>query len=278
MANLPWEITLQDVWDGPQPLNTATVDCTPLVHAAAQSLKANHSGGVIRLGPYLHRFCTPLDRNLLSGILIEGVDMMRTILRLELSTGCVFYGMTGHNGFTGGGIRSVTFTTLPGQGAKNFYPVYMAGTSVYQPDDFILEDINITADVGTSIWTGVVLNGVLRGSPQGIRVGRMRNVRVFCCSGPGFDISNTVELQATGLQYYPGHSGGSVAMALGGQSNGLLSLSQQQNASCYLDNCELQGSISIARTRDLRIAGSRSHASVSIDWNTSSGISQNWWI
>lgn len=180
-------------------------DIAPAITLGLDRLRAAYGRGKIYIAPgasWMQK--TVLDPAKLSGIVIEGLH--------SLASGIVFSGngnfldFSGAAGLTGGAIRRLGMFREDGYSSASI-AMNLDGDGTYQPDQFDIEDIYCSA-IGTGFWTAnLVCSGQDRTSPQGLRVGTIRNVQLFKSgAGGGYSAGffNAVQWSVDNLGTYNG--------------------------------------------------------------------------
>jgi hypothetical protein len=208
-------------WTQRTGVNTGT-DCTSALELGLDRLRSRYGRGRILIPPGIFLFKSNIAAAKLSGNIIEGVHELASQM-VFTSGSSHFLFWTGSGGYSGGGIRKMGlyredgFTSL-------YDAIRLEGDATYQPDQFNIEDIYMSA-LGSGYWqNNLYLTGISRTSPQGLRVGRVSNAQLFRSgSGSGFGAGfyNCVQWHVQNLGTYAGTGslGMNVYVGGGGASN-----------------------------------------------------------
>jgi len=183
-------------------------DAGPAFDYCLDLLRTRYGRGEVRVsgaGPIL--VTTPITPAKLSGNVIRGISSQACQVYYNSNTGALFR-FDGAGGYTGGGIHGITLFLDDGFGSSLATGVHLQGDATSQPDQFEISDLYINT-IGTSYWyRGLSLNGTARTSPQGIRVGHIKNIQIFKCHNIGAILFNAVQWTGSGIGVYAGIGSG----------------------------------------------------------------------
>jgi hypothetical protein len=195
-------------------------DCKPALDDALDALRARYGRAKLLLPPTgLFRFTSGITAAKLSGIKLEGLGSQASKVVFDADSGTLF-DFTGAGAYTAGGVAGIGGFLEEGHASSTAEIVRLDGDATNQPDQFSIEDLYFSR-FGTSQWgNGLVINGMDRTSPQGVRIGTIRNFQAFCCRLAGIQIYNAVGWTLENVGVYSGSGAGNdVTIGGGGASN-----------------------------------------------------------
>lgn len=192
-------------------------DIGPALLSACDKLRAKSGRGTIEIGPGNWLLVAGVSADKLAGITISGAGSMATIITYANTDGIAF-GFSGAGGFTGGGLRGLCIYLAEGLGDTNATAISLQGSASFQPDQFRLSDVYVTAGAGSFWYDGLRMFGNARTSPQGIRNTVIDSVQIFACRNTGAYLSNVVQLTGSSLGVYTGKGLGRNIYIAGGGS------------------------------------------------------------
>lgn len=155
---------------------------------------------------------SPLPK--LPQIVLRGQSKLSTIFVKRFHGGIFFQ----QDGTLGNGLIIERMSVLTDPLYRPGYFCYLRGLpgSPYQPDNFQLKDLyisqygGITGDSppGGGLWQhGIIVDGITRTHPQGVRIGLVENCEIFNCQYTGVWIRNGVGITMRGGGLFPGAAG-----------------------------------------------------------------------
>lgn len=197
----------------------AGTDIGPALLSACEKLRAKSGRGTVEIGPGNWLLGAGVSPDKLSGIKISGAGSMATVITYANASGIAF-GFSGAGGFTGGGLSGLSIYLAEGLGDTNATAISLQGSASFQPDQFRLADLYVTAGAGSFWYDGLRMFGNARTSPQGIRNTIIDSVQIFACRNTGAYLSNVVQLTASSLGVYTGKGlGRNIYIAGGGSAS-----------------------------------------------------------
>lgn len=197
-------------------------DVRPYIEPACDAIRARYSTGRGRLlmpnGTWLLN--AALDPAKVSGVSIEsegGSQACRWVYNNASGTAIRF---SAASAYTGGGLHGIACLLEDGIGNSNAEFLRLEGDATNMPDQFRFSDLYITA-LGSSYWfNALVMNGIPRTSPQGIRLVDARNIQLFRSRNAAGQFYNPVGFTIENLGSYSGTGGGNdIYFGGGGASN-----------------------------------------------------------
>ncbi len=191
-------------WTQRTGVNTGT-NCTVALTLGLDRLRARYGRGTIKIPPGTWLFNTQIDPAKLSGITLEGIHELAS--QMVWAGGAVdFLRWSGASAYSGGAIRRMGMYREDGFSAVST-GIMLQGDATFQPDQFTVENIYMSA-LGTGYWSkNLFLSGQARTSPQGLRVVSGRNLQLFRSgSGGGYGAGffNVVQGDFTNVGTYVG--------------------------------------------------------------------------
>lgn len=235
---------------------TIATDAQPAAVMALQALRARYGRGILRLtGAEAFRFNSGLPAADCAGHFIEGYGELASQVHLNFGSGA-FYSSKGNGDYTGGGLRNVGFSLLPGFGASTVMIVDAGGTSSRQGDECEYQNIYASAQGDSYYYRGGSFDGTARTDPQGLRVLNIRNWQQFRCHNLGFLFWNVVQGSIDNLGTYSGSgTGNNVAIGGGGSA-------PTNTAALGMTNLVCSGELNLTNATDVRIQGKAGSISV----------------
>ncbi len=241
-------------------------DIQPAVHDALDAIRARYSRGKLLIPPTgLFRVASLFDPGKMSGIVMEGLGSQASKFVVDVNAGTLF-NFTGAAGFTGGGVRGIGGFLEDGHPTSNAEIMRLDGDGTGQPDQFVVEDLYFSR-IGTSFWAnGLVLNGMDRTSPQGTRIGTIRNFQIFCCRISGIGIYNAVGWTMENIGTYAGTgTGNDVTISGGGASN-------TNSTQIDIRGLWCGGALILANATDVTIHGKAATVTAATSFNYHAGV------
>ncbi len=162
-------------WTQRSGVNTGS-NITPALTIGLDRLRAAYGRGLIRIPPGTWLANTVIDPAKLSGIVLEGVDPLSSLI-VWAGTGNLLH-CNGAGGFTGGGWKRLGLFREDGF-SSSAIAMMLSGDATFQPDQFEIDNI-YSSTLGTGFWTNSLqISSIARTSPQGQRVAAMRNLQLF---------------------------------------------------------------------------------------------------
>lgn len=191
-------------------------DCLAAMHAALDAVRARYSYGTVKVvgGGGMFRFSGPIATEKLKGMIIAGDHPNNARMVFDCTQGAVFE-FTGAGGYTNGGLKNLKVFLEDGYKKSSVYPLILRGSSAFQPDDMLIENVYFAA-LGNSYWyAGPLIYGDARSSPQGVRVLNIRNLQMFQAHAYGGFFSNMVQSVVDNFGIYAGVDNGNTCYILG---------------------------------------------------------------
>lgn len=193
-------------WYGP---TDGVTDCSKYLSSLIRQASTNSSDRVIELPSGVFNMQAPIAA--LPQIAIRGQSKLSTVL-IKSFHGGSFFRSTGAAG-NGIVIERMAVLADPKYRPGNFVNFTGAASSPYQPDNFQLRELYVSQNgaitessaVGGGLWqNGLIIDGINRTHPQGLRIGVIENCEIFNCIDSGVWIRNGVGVRMTGGGCYPG--------------------------------------------------------------------------
>jgi hypothetical protein len=197
-------------------------DIVPSLHDAFDAVRARYGRGEIILPPAetgMWRLAQGLNAAKLSGHRLEGLGSQATKVVFDANSGALF-DLSGAGAFTGGGIKGIGVLLEEGYPTSTAEILKLSADATYAPDQTLFEDIYASA-MGASYWyNGFNGSGILRTSPQGIRIAMARDIQIFRCRNAGGLFYNCVGWSLDNFGVFSGTgTGNDVYISGGGAAN-----------------------------------------------------------
>lgn len=203
-------------WTGRTGIGTGT-DCGPAIEDAGLALQARYGRGTIRIPPKLWLMNTPPSTASLSGNIVEGAASPLSCQIVFNNANAFMFHFSGAGGLSGGGLKHLALYIESGLGDTVSSAVVLQGDASYQPDQFEIENIYCTTLQASTYWyNGLLINGQARVSPQGVRVGTIKNYQQFNCRNLGVGLYSALQWSLENVGVYTGKGGGANFQVGGG--------------------------------------------------------------
>lgn len=191
------------VWTQRTGINTGS-NITPALILGMDRLRDRYGRGMIRIPPGTWLANTVIDPAKLSGITLEGVDPLSSII-VWAGTGNLLHA-SGAGGNAGGAWRRLGLFREDGFSSASI-AMMLSGNATFQPDQFEIDNIYCSS-LGTGFWTNnLQISAIARTSPQGQRVAAMRNLQLFrsgASNGLSVGLYNAVQCSIDNIGTYVG--------------------------------------------------------------------------
>lgn len=178
-------------------------DIGPALDLCLTQIRSTWGRGKIVITPGIWRYVTPVAREKLSGIYIEGYGSQASLVIFDNDCkpfGASPFWWSGDGGYTGGGMRGVGLLLEQGLGQTNCYGIMLRGNSQSQPDQVEFSDIYMTTLGGSWWWDNLHVDGSARLAPlQGIRVAMLENLQLFSARNYTAYFANAVAMVLTNI-------------------------------------------------------------------------------
>jgi hypothetical protein len=229
------------LWSGP---TDDTSDCTPALNAVITAITGY---GDITLDFPAGQFVFQSQPLPLPRMRIRGQGKLATVFHKRFDGGAMFY-MTGHSG---GGIVIEELACLCYAEHAPGYMAFLKGTVSYQPDESVLRQIWCSSSDGGLWYQNVVLDGLARSSPQGIRDVLIEDCEFFNAQNGNLWLRDCVGLKVRGTGIFggAGPTSGCGIYITGGAAVG------QQSTRCYFDDVNNNGQLNIRNSFECSFRG-----------------------
>lgn len=230
------------LWGGP---TDGAADCTPYLDEVAAAVSGT---GDITLDVPAGQFQFLTQPRPLPRMRIRGQGKLATVFNKRFAGGALFT-LIGHRG--GGtvieGLAGLTYAEhSPG------YFAYLAGSSEHQPDVSVLRDLWVSSNDGGLWYINVVLDGLARASPQGLRGVLVEDCEFFNAYAANIWARDCVGLRVRGVGCF---AGAGPAAGCGIYVSGGPSVSEQSTR-CYFDDVNNNGQLNITNSFQCSFRGS----------------------
>lgn len=230
------------LWTGPL---DGVSDCTPALNAVTDAINA---AGDVTLDFPAGQFSFLSPPKPLPRMTIRGQGKLATVFSKRFDGGALFT-ITGHRG---DGIVLESFACISYAAYAPGYLAYIAGTADYQPDETVLRQIWCSSNDKGTWYTHVVLDGLARLSPQGLRDCLIEDCEFLNGVSASIWARDCVGLKVRGVGCFSGTgpAGGCGIYLTGGADV------NHQSTRCYFEGVNNNGQLNISNSFQCSFQGS----------------------
>lgn len=219
------------IWYGP---TNGVSDCSPDL---AKMVVESRTGGdpVIQFPSGVFVFNSPVTADLGRAV-IRGQSMLSTLFVKAFNGGNFFYA----NGSSGGGLILENFAVWADASYSVGNFLSMSATATQSPDGFALRNLWVSSGNG-GYWTyNLLIDGLARTYPQGIRDGLIDNCYLFnaTAAGAGLFLRNAVATKVRDTGFFTG-----ARLVITGGAN-----SNQKTTACHFRGVTVNDELSITNS------------------------------